>query len=563
MPPSGVGGWGKHPAGTSPGRGPYVACLLLAVACVYGAALDSGFVNYDDLAQIVQNRLVTAPAEAPLERLLLTPSHGYIVPVTLLTQSVLWWLGHGHAWVFHVFGLTVHAGLSLALFLTLDRVAPRARAFAGALIFALHPVCVEPVLWATGIKDLLAATLSFVATVAFVRFASRQSPSLSQGALAVVAAAMAMLSKPTAALLGLAWLAFLLSRRRAPERGAWTVAGAASVLGLLIGVSSRLTHDALIAREPIEWRWPLPLSVLGRQALHLVWPVDLHPSYQIDPGRVDAHTVLGLFVTAGLVAALFRLRHAPLPLLCVAAAIATYLPVSDVLPFARRMSDSYLYSPLAALVACAVLALGPGTSRRTSRVLGNLGLVAAVGLGIAARHQTRRWHDSVSLWTDAVASMPEFDTALGGLASARALRGEYLTAVLLYERAFARAYRGDLVDDFAVTLANAGRLDDAECAMIEGALTGPSGLKALRNYAVLLARNPGRPLRYPEVAAYLLPTAIYGAESGGISLDARSIARLEARWRSEAPPSSWKGVPSAPQWARGTCDVLRPHRQSP
>jgi hypothetical protein len=159
--------------------------------------------------------------------------------------------------------------------------------------------------------------------------------------------------------------------------------------------------------------------------------------------------------------------------------------------------------------------------------------------------------------------MPDFDTALGGLASARAVQGDYAAAASLYERAFSQAYRGDLVDDFAVTLANVGRLDDAECAMIEGALTGASGVTALQNYAVLLARNPARPLRHPEVAGYLLPTAIYGARSGRIRLDPRSLARLEARWLEQTRQSPLPATPQAPSWRPGTCQVLRPRLHGP
>jgi hypothetical protein len=532
--------------------------LLVALACVYGPALTSGFVNYDDTTQIVRNPLVTSPSRVPLEDLLLTRSRGYVVPVTLLAQALLWQLGGGEPWVFHAFSLLVHAALSLALLVVLARVVERPLAFVGALIFALHPACVEPVLWATGLKDLLATSLGFAATVAFVRLASAEHPTRARAALVIVAATASMLSKPTAVLLASAWLAYLASRRTGPRsasddgRLAWRVAWVVLGVGLGLGALSRVTHDTLLVHHPLDWKWPLPWSVLGRQALHVVFPVALHPGYAIDSARVDGYTILGMGIAVALVAGVFRLRHAPLPLLGFTAALATYFPVSNVLPFARQMSDSYLYAPLVGLVVCGALLLESVTSQGVRKGVLIAGGLAVVQLGVLSHRQTRRWHDSVSLWSPAVAAMPTFDTALGGLAAARAVDGDIDAAASLYERAFAVSYREELVSDFGVVLAQAGRFDDAECVLVESALTGRSPLAALRNYAVLFAHVPGRRPRYPEAERYLLPSAIYAGRNAQIDLDPQTLRRLEALWNASALTAT--AVP--PPWSRAQCPIL-------
>lgn len=573
--------------------------LLLVVVAIalHGRILGHPFVVLDDLSKIAGNRLVTDPGSAPVTELLLTPTEGYIVPVTVLVQAALWRLGHGAAWPFHLAGLLLHAAIVSLLFLFArrllhhgDRDDGRTASAAGllALLFAVHPIVVEPVAWATGLKDLLAALLAlggtwlFCSSVAAAAAPDRRTLRLAGG---LALALLAMLAKPTVTLLGLAWLAYLGARwrervamsarasdgappasTRAPLVAALCCVGG----GLALGLLSRFAHDSLLVEQPRPATFGdlHVLRALGHQLSHLLWPASLHPMYPVDlaqPALSDWHTGLGL---AGLVAfggATWSARRSPAVALGLGLAAAAYLPVSNLLPFPRVVADSYLYLPLAGLLLALGAALVPrivtaANGRRAARERAAVvcALVLAIGYGALTWQQVGRWRGGEALWRPLIAAAPDWERPYGTLASALLHEGRFAEAARLFEQAFARGYRRLWLADFGVSLARSGRLDEAECVMLEAVHHGPAARSALRNYAVLIGNHPRRAPRYRAQAAELLPVVLAEIQAGrlqasrplhgAISLVAH---RLAAHSGGRAPAAR----PAA--WPQGSCAVLQ------
>jgi hypothetical protein len=323
------------------------------VVALFAPVVAFPFIAFDDAELIVRNPQITAPLAAPLD-LLLTPHVGYVVPVTIAFEAALFALAHGAPLAFHAAALGLHALLASQLLSFARRLGLCLPfAFAAALVFAVHPLVLQPVAWAICLKDLLMANLALASTRAFVAAGEREGHS-GQAVRAVLLALLAMLSKPSASLIGFAWLAHLIARRAhggAPAP-ALRAALATSALGTLLGAASRFSHNALLgANGDAGWTPLAPLIVLGRQLTHVVWPVDLlvlypDPSDERAPLPAIAAGVLGVL---GIALLTRRVRNSPAALLLVALALAIYLPTSDLLPFARVMSDSYMYLPLACL----------------------------------------------------------------------------------------------------------------------------------------------------------------------------------------------------------------------
>src|SRR5262249_16020430 len=61
---------------------------------------------------------------------------------------------------YHAGNVILHGANAVLACLLFERIGLGRRwAFVGALVFALHPLCAEPVSWVSGRKDLVAATL--------------------------------------------------------------------------------------------------------------------------------------------------------------------------------------------------------------------------------------------------------------------------------------------------------------------------------------------------------------------------------------------------------------------
>src|SRR5205085_628121 len=116
------------------------------------------------------------------------PHMGLYVPVTYTVWSVISSMaqvsgpdvpaGTLDARAFHATSLAFHLLNTLSVYWLLRRLLAReARnawgdwaAAAGALLFGLHPVQVESVAWASGMKDVLCATFTLVALGQYLRF---------------------------------------------------------------------------------------------------------------------------------------------------------------------------------------------------------------------------------------------------------------------------------------------------------------------------------------------------------------------------------------------------------
>ncbi|HKP61071.1 MAG TPA: hypothetical protein VJV78_30280 [Polyangiales bacterium] len=532
------------------------AALAGVVLLAYARVLWFPFIAFDDAVLILRNPQITRPLAAPID-LLMTPHVGYIVPVTIALKASLFAVSHGQPWSFHAASLVLHAlfATQVCAFARQLGVRPTS-AFLAALLFALHPLVVQPVAWAVCLKDLLMANLAFAATRMFVAAArDRDHVPRPRIAAAVVLAVLAMLSKPTAALLGLAWLAYSLAGSEphaAARRGALVLTG----IGGLLGLASRTTHDAFLGAETDPaWSLLTPLIVLGRQCLHVLWPANLLIAYappETDPARVPT-ALLGAAVVALLLWLGVRARKSPEVLLLLCIALGVYLPTSGLIPFGRVMSDSYVYVPLACLCIGAARAFDhhcPGPlAARTG--LG-LALALAAALATSGALQLPRWQGGAALWGPVVRTYPQFAMAHRLFADELVFRGEPARAVAPYQRAFALDYDPRFLLEFGTTLSMAGRIPEAECVLIEAIAYGNDPGYALFNFAALLAFHPDYAPEHTALAKQLL----------------RRFERMRSSQQLQFPPGLEPGLarqiarlgPAAAQdapWPRRNCAVLR------
>ena len=277
-----------------------------------------------------------------------------------------------------------------------------------ALGFAVHPVVVEPVSWATGLKDLLFGTGALLAVLAVTRARTGLSP---------LGALMAYASKPASALLGLALPFFPLGREelapiRRPAVAIPLAVSAVAGLGLLaftVGQETELLRTT--ADGP-----PTARRVLGAAGLslrHLVAPAALSPRYPLAAvGLMDM--ALGAAALGGLiVAAIVALRGQRATAGWLALLAVAYAPVSNLQPLIRFTADSYLYVPWLAGVA----ALAHGWTRveaglreaseRAHGLLVRLPWVVLPAWALLSVLQVEVWRDTVTLWAEAHTAYPE------------------------------------------------------------------------------------------------------------------------------------------------------------
>jgi len=279
--------------GKSDTRVDFVWTLAIAAATLaaFLPLASNQFVNWDDPYALTGNERLGSPgvvAWAFTTRLM-----GHFQPLAWLTWSAVHSLAGMTPAAFHLLSLIGHVVNAALVYLLTGRMATKAgvqpakvrvAAAAAALLFAVHPLRVEPVAWASAFPYVLSLTWLLAATLTYVRYAEGGGDPRAWFAASVGAYAMSLLSRVAAPGFPLVLLVldvFPLRRARPALLDKIPFALLAIVFGMLeagsreaapleeIGLGARLTMAAQapfiylgrmfvpVGRSPID---PLPIS---------------------------------------------------------------------------------------------------------------------------------------------------------------------------------------------------------------------------------------------------------------------------------------------------------------
>jgi len=460
-----------------------LAVLAVATAVAFWPAVGSQFVNWDDPDVIVRNARLAAPGLTSWA--FSTTLIGHYQPLAWLTWSATKSLFGLSSAAFHGLSLIAHAATAALVYVLMVRLAraggltdraARAAAIAAAFTFALHPLRVEPVAWASAAPYVFSSVPLVAAVIAYVD---------GRLALSLVFYALALLTRASA--IGLPFVLLLLDlypldRLRRTTIGRLVVekipfvalAAAAAAAELWAREAASLSDVPAGAR--LTMAATAPFTYLART----LFPIRLTPldALPIDP------VISWLPLTAGI-AALFALtaaawiarRRRPALLVGWLAFLVMIAPVAGLTPSGvQATADRYMYIPgivLSIVFGAAIARAHASGGSWTTRTLPATGCVLALALGVLTWQQTRYWSNSVALWTRVIDLDPRNDIATYNLAIALAEGGHEDEAIGWYERTLALVPEQELArQNLALLqaaraeregnrLAQAGRLDEA------------------------------------------------------------------------------------------------------
>ena len=152
--------------------------LLLAVGLALGQTAGFEFVSYDNFMIIRDCPLVSGKVDLSTVRDVFSGRElENFGPLSCLSHTFVWHvLGHG-AGVHHLTNVLLHAAAALVLLLALYQMTGRLWPSAlVAVVFAVHPLRVESVVWVTERKDVLSGLFFALALWAYVQYALRSPP---------------------------------------------------------------------------------------------------------------------------------------------------------------------------------------------------------------------------------------------------------------------------------------------------------------------------------------------------------------------------------------------------
>jgi tetratricopeptide (TPR) repeat protein len=416
--------------------------LAIAVCAVFASSLQNDFTNWDDGVYVFENPNIRHVDLRGLIQIFhpKTLTAQDWTPLVTFTHAIEYQLFALEPLPYHATNVLLHMGATLAVFALMLRVGvPYGVAFAGALIFGIHPLQVESVVWISGRKNLMSALFGFLTILAYLRGTRRAYQlSLLLFVLSCLSKGIAMVVPPllVASLLfgsteirwrreSLRLLPFFLF---AAARGLMTVDSQAEVwartllfpldqrMGIMGGVLLSYLRQFFV---PIElrafygWRLitltdPLALAgwgvVLGLSVLVFLWA-----------RRTRWIGYLGLFIPI------------------------TIFPMLNIFPAPFLQADRYVYMSLpaaGALVAAALYALAERLRRpwlAPVLLAGWCGVVLTAG----TLRQIPVWKDSYTLWNYTLEYEPTWHIAYNNLGLWYFNHDDIEEAISLYEQTLA------------------------------------------------------------------------------------------------------------------------------
>jgi protein O-mannosyl-transferase len=413
--------------------------ILLGLAVVtfgiYAQLIGHRFITFDDPTYVQENPMVNRGVTlAGLAWAFTTFHAGNWHPLTwishMIDSQLFGTFAGGHLLV----NALIHAANTLLVFWFLLRTThARWPSALVAALFALHPLHVESVAWASERKDTLSTFFGLLSLIAYARYA--EAPSTRRYAWVAIMLALGLLAKPM--LVTWPFVMLLLDywplqrfqksevRRQTSEvRSQWSVVRGLVIekipLFALVAASAVITFLAQsqggavrdFTEAPIALRLSNALVSYAKYVLLAFWPNDLAVNYPFQEAGIPSWQIIGaaLLLIAITAFCFFQARkHSGYLIVGWLWFLGTLVPVIGLVQVGgQTMADRYFYIPSIGLFIALVFGLADiAESRRfapwVSAAIANLVLLVLAALTDAQIH---RWHDSITLFKHALTVAP-------------------------------------------------------------------------------------------------------------------------------------------------------------
>lgn len=503
---------------------PLAAALTFAV---FLPALDNGFVNWDDFENLVGNQRYRGLGREQLSWMFTTFHLGHYQPLTWVTfgfDHLVWGMNpfgyHLTSALLHSLNALVFCALCGRLLAAAVPPAPGEKATGllisasfAALFFALHPLRVESVAWATERRDVLSGLFYLLALLWYLPRPGdgEKAEFRRRNLLAPFAFLLSLLSKSIGMTLPVVLVALdIYPLRRLPadprrwfapeHRKLWLeklpFAALAAVFAALAYISAdRSGVIVSYQQHGFGSRAAQGLYAAGFYLWKSLVPLDLSPLYRLPPGfgLASPQAVFSGAAIAAVTAAVIALRRSfPAGAATWFIYLATLSPVLGLVKGGpQAVADRYTYLSCLgfAVLAGAGLRAGLRAGRPLSLASSFLACLIISGHALLTWRQQRVWRDSETLWTHAVAVNPEADFPRGILGMVLDNQGKFKEAAAQYREALrlnpglwkAHNYLG-------ADLAALGELDQAVGHFREAVKLNPDYAEAENNLGSALNR---------------------------------------------------------------------------
>ncbi len=471
--------------------------IVILATAIYGRLLGSDFVFWDDPSLIIDNPAVHGFTFKNIASAFSTYDPDLYVPLTTLSYQLNYALGGLSPFLYHLTNVVLHAANAvLTGWVTLLLFRRKSVAVITALLFLVHPINVEAVVWISARKDLLSAFFFLLALGSYLQW--KNSVKRSWYGTSLASFLLGLLSKVSVIFLPVILLLTDWRHKRPFTRATLISLAPFFLLSVIFGIVA--VAGKLESTRPLWMKLLLGMQATLFSLWHLVWPMNysvIYP-YTQTPSLADPILLLSLLgVLAISVGTLFLRKRFPsitlgwwFFLLMLAPSFLTVEKGTDVIRDLYLTSDRYVYVAGIGIFWIVALVLEQLRVRnaRASHLL--VTLIIAV-LSVLAFMQTLVWQNSETLFLSALARSPDSSAMHNNLGVYYESTGRSQEAADQYLAAVKTGGTGDAWFNVGVLAMNQNRTPEAIEAFTRAVTMQPTMAVAHLNLGAQLL-NAGR-----------------------------------------------------------------------
>lgn len=397
------------------------AGISILITILYCKVTGHDFlINWDDVDYITQNPLIRNINVSNLKSIFLSPYNGNYAPLHILSYMfdyAIWGLNPA---AFKMVNVLLHAASSLIFYRLLLRLGlTSVQAFIASLLFAIHPVQVESVAWASQRKNTL-SMLFFLGAWFSWDVWNRDEGHKKSGwyALSLISFALALCAKPIAVVFPF----FLISQEVALNGKRITVRTIKWLVPYLLLLVSFIALTLVAHEGPGGGTVPYHggsfaitamnmLPVFSRYLLLLFIPTNLTIIYNPPLKNFPDLAILasGLIFLMFIIGWLWLRKRNPRYFFLLTISVIGLLPVSNIIPITTLMNDRYLYFPMLGIAPLMVLAGNDALKWLKAKeplLPAAVTIIVVILLSLITWKQVDVWKNSLSLWRNAMEKAP-------------------------------------------------------------------------------------------------------------------------------------------------------------
>lgn len=343
----------------------------------------------------------------------------YYRPLMLISYGLDYLIYKNHPFGYHITSILLHIANTILVFLITEKLLNKKIAFLSSLLFAVHPVHCEPVVWISARADLLSALFSFLSFYFYIHFNEKQT--VANFLLTLLFFTLTIFTKETSLMMFLIYLIFpFVKKRKFTKTDLALLICCFIIIISYLFIREQVVGGLVFDHYSLDAKFAtIPIVLISYFKLFF-YPFDLHLLYDkpmlLAEATLESIISLIILVLIALITYLICDRNRLFAFFIIFYFIFL-LPVSGVITFVRisLIADRYIYFPSYGLTVISSYCLIKIYDFPESKYLKTF-LKAAITsliilLSVTAIIRNKEWNDNLSVLQKMLKEKRDFNGA--------------------------------------------------------------------------------------------------------------------------------------------------------